>query len=95
MAESKIPYNKPAITTVSRTFTNVAITNRSGGGAYYTSFDYAVPDGYTAIAVNLVDFSQAGSAFTLGILNQSRIVAMSDVSQTVGSMTVTLILVAK
>lgn len=95
MAESKIPHHKREIMIVPMRFFDIAITNRSGVGAYYAEFRYTIPEGYTAIAINLADFFGASASFTLGVKsNEPKIIAMSDVPQTVTKIVATLILLA-
>ena len=70
---------------VRQTYSNVAITTRSGNGAYYNnslSLPSSIPSGATILGVTVSGFSGATASFTPSI-NGTTLMLISDVSQTV------------
>ena len=77
---------------VDRSYSNVAITTKSGSGAYYKLQESYTQSGYTVISVTLIGWSGATASFT-PYYQANNIAFMSDVSQTVGSVIVRVVLI--
>lgn len=73
------------IKTVRQVYNNVAITTRSGSGAYYTnnlSVPSSIPTSATILSVTVSGFSGAAASFVPSI-NGRTLMLISDISQTV------------
>jgi hypothetical protein len=87
----RFSYNSDIVSQL-ETFSNVAITTRSAGGAYYGSVSVPAKSGYTPIAVNIANWSGVVNCFSVGIYeNSAQILLTSGVAQTISTLKLNII----
>ena len=78
---------------VNKNYSSVKITTKSANGAYYVSQEtYTPPTGYTVASILITDWTAASASF-VPYYQASVIRFSSDVSQTVGTISIRILLV--